>query len=130
MKRSEAIAYRAKIETAAEEQNDELALESIELFPKWKAGISVEAGKRFQHIGKLWRVDQSHVTQADWEPQNTPALWTEVTLEEWPEWVRPISAETAYNIGDKVTYNGQHYVSVIDGNSWSPEEYPAGWSVA
>lgn len=49
--------------------------------------------------------------------------------EEWPAWVQPTGAHDAYNTGDKVTYNGQHYVSKIDGNVWSPEAYPAGWEV-
>lgn len=130
MTRQEAEAYRAKIETAAEAQTDEAALESIELFTKWAAGISVTEGQRYQHIGKLWRVVQTHTTQADWEPQNTPALWTEVSLDEWPEWVKPTGAQDAYNAGDKVTFEGQHYISVIDGNVYSPAEYPAGWSIA
>ena len=49
--------------------------------------------------------------------------------EEWPAWVQPTGAHDCYNTGDKVTYNGQHYVSKIDGNVWSPEAYPAGWQV-
>lgn len=49
--------------------------------------------------------------------------------EEWPAWVQPTGAHDCYNTGDKVTYNGQHYVSKIDGNVWSPDAYPAGWEV-
>lgn len=49
--------------------------------------------------------------------------------EEWPAWVQPTGAHDCYNTGDKVTYNGQHYVSKIDGNVWSPEAYPQGWEV-
>ena len=47
--------------------------------------------------------------------------------EEWPAWVQPTGAHDCYNTGDKMTYNGQHYVSKIDGNVWSPDAYPAGW---
>ena len=47
--------------------------------------------------------------------------------EEWPEWVQPTGAHDAYNTGDKVTFNGKHYISKIDGNTWSPEAYPDGW---
>ena len=130
MKLQEALAYRAKIENAAAFQDDENALESIELFPKWTVGIAVKAGERYRHQSLLWRVVQDHTTQADWEPQNTPALWTEVSLDEWPEWVRPTGAHNAYNQGDKVTFEGQHYISLIDGNTYSPAEYPAGWSQA
>jgi hypothetical protein len=129
MKREIALAIRRKIERAAESQSDEQALESIELFPKWGAGISVSIGERYQHVGKLWKVVQAHTTQAEWEPQNTPALWTEVTLDEWPEWRQPTGAQDAYNIGDKVTYEGRHYVSLIDGNVYSPAAYPAGWEL-
>ena len=49
--------------------------------------------------------------------------------EEWPEWVQPTGAHDCYNTGDKVTYNGQHYVSKINGNVWSPDAYPSGWMV-
>lgn len=129
MTREEARAYRHKIELAAESQDDAQALESIELFPKWEAGLSVAVGERYQHLGKLYRVVQAHTTQADWEPQDTPALWTEVSLDEWPEWVQPTGAHDAYNTGDKVTFEGAHYVSLIDGNIWSPTAYPAGWEL-
>ena len=129
MTREEARAYRHKIELAAESQDDAQALESIELFPKWEPGISVAVGERYQHLGKLYRVVQAHTTQADWEPQDTPALWTEVSLDEWPEWVQPTGAQDAYNTGDKVTFEGAHYVSLIDGNIWSPTAYPAGWEL-
>lgn len=129
MTREEARAYRRKIELAAESQDDAQALESIELFPKWEPGLSVAVGERYQHLGKLYRVVQAHTTQADWEPQDTPALYTEVSLDEWPEWVQPTGAQDAYNTGDKVTFEGAHYVSLIDGNIWSPAAYPAGWEL-
>lgn len=119
--------YRAKVERAAALQSDEDALESIELFPKWKAGIAVATGERYQYNGKLYKVIQAHTTQADWTPDITPALFKEVSLDEFPEWVQPTGAHDAYNKGDKVTFEGKHYMSLIDGNIWSPAAYPAGW---
>ena len=50
--------------------------------------------------------------------------------DEWPAWVQPTGAHDCYNIGDKVTYNGKHYTSTIDGNVWSPDAYPQGWEAA
>ena len=44
-----------------------------------------------------------------------------------PEWEQPDSTN-AYMTGDKVSYKGETYVSVIDNNTWSPEAYPAGWN--
>lgn len=37
------------------------------------------------------------------------------------------TASNPYKTGDKVRYNGVVYESLIDGNVWSPSDYPAGW---
>ena len=129
MKRKEAIAWRRKIETAAESQTDEAALESIDLFPHWKPDIDVAVGERLQYEGRLYRVVQAHHTQADWTPDIVPALFTVVSVDEWPEWVQPTGAQDAYMKGDKVSFEGQHYESIIDNNVWSPAVYPAGWEL-
>lgn len=123
MRRSEAHALRHKIELAAESQTDEMALESIELFPKFKdlIGQWVELGKRLSFQGKLYKVIQPHTTQADWTPDITPALFVEVSIEEWPEWHQPTGAHDAYNVGDKVSYEGKHYECTVDGNVWPPD---------
>lgn len=44
------------------------------------------------------------------------------------DWVQP-DATTAYKIGDKVRYNEHIYESTIDNNVWSPDAYPAGWTL-
>ena len=49
--------------------------------------------------------------------------------EEWPEYVQPVGAHDAYNTGDKVTYNGQHYICRMDGCVWPPDAYPAAWEL-
>ena len=36
-------------------------------------------------------------------------------------------AHDAYKKGDKITFNGKHYISLIDANVYSPAAYPAGW---
>lgn len=127
MTAAEAYAYRRMIETVAKKLDDKDALEVLDLFPSWKEKIPVVAGERYKYAGKLYKVVQSHTTQADWTPDKTPALFTEVSLDEWPEWKQPTGAQDAYNKGDKVTFNGKHYISLIDGNTWSPADYPAGW---
>jgi hypothetical protein len=32
-------------------------------------------------------------------------------------------------MGDRVTFEGQVWVSLVDSNAWSPAEYPAGWEL-
>ena len=86
-------------------------------------------GKR--HGGKLYRCVQGHTSQEGWEPDKTPALWTEVALPgEIPVWKQPTGAQDAYNTGDKVHYpdkDGPVYVSTVDANVWEPGVY--GWEV-
>ena len=122
----QAYEWRRKIEAAAALQDDEAALESIDLFPKWEAGIAVKVGERYRFNGKLYRVGQPHTTQEDWTPDVVPALFTVVSLESFPEWVQPTGAHDAYNKGDKVSYNGKHWESTVDGNVWAPGVY--GWN--
>jgi chitodextrinase len=127
MTRAEAIAYRNKIETAASTMTDATALTAVELFPVWEAGKAYAVGDRVQHDGTLYKCIQAHTSQSDWMPSATPALWKTVSVDEYPEWVQPTGAHDAYNIGDKVTYNGQHYVCTSDANVYAPDVY--GWQL-
>lgn len=51
-------------------------------------------------------------------------------VDEWPEWVRPTSKDTQYRKGDKVTFNGQHYVCEKNNVSSSPDEDSKSWALA
>ena len=125
MTRAEAIAYRNKIETAASTMTDETALTAVELFPVWEDGKAYAVSDRVQHNGMLYKCVHAHTSQADWAPDATPALWVVVSIDEYPEWVQPTGAHDAYNTGDKVSYNGKHYVCTVDANVYAPDVY--GW---
>lgn len=131
MKRSKLLALRALIEKAAVSLPDEDALDGVELFPAWAAGADYAAAVRVRYDGKLYRCVQAHTSQEGWEPDKTPALWTEVAKPgEIPVWRQPTGAQDAYNKGDKVWYpekDTKIYESLIDANVYSPEAYPAGW---
>ena len=127
MTRTEAIAYRNKIEVAASTMTDEAALTAVELFPAWVVGKAYAVNDRAQYNGALYKCVQAHTSQADWAPDATPALWKTVSVDEYPEWVQPTGAHDAYNIGDKVTYNGQHYVCTSNANVYAPDVY--GWQL-
>ncbi len=128
-----ARALRPLIEQAAASLPDEDALEGIELFPAWAVGVAYAADMRIRYDGKLYRVVQAHTSQADWLPDSTPALYTEVAKPgEIPVWKQPTGAQDAYNKGDLVHYpdkDGPVYRSTMDGNVWAPDAYPAGWEV-
>ena len=131
MKREHAYKLREMMHKAAVSLGDKDALEAVELFPAWVADTAYAADDRIRYGEKLYRCVQSHTSQADWTPDVTPALWTEVAKPgEIPVWKQPTGAQDAYNKGDKVWYpekNTTVYESLIDANVYSPEAYPAGW---
>lgn len=122
-------AVKRMLANSTESLSDEDALNVAALFPTWvsKMGQAVNVGERYWYDGRLWKVIQQHTVQEDWTPDTAVSLYTEVSIEEWPQWVQPTGAQDAYNTGDKVTYEGTHYVSLIDGNVWSPADLPSGW---
>lgn len=118
---------RAAMDTAGAALTDEIALAAAAIYPMWATDKNYTIGDRIQHNAILYKCVQSHTSQADWTPDVTPALWVRVSIEEWPEFVKPTGAHDAYAKGDKVTFKGKHYISLIDANVYSPEEYPQGW---
>ena len=78
MKRDKANRLRALIVLAAVSLPDEEALDGVELFEAWRPGTDYTAGERVRQGGKLYRCVQAHTSQDGWEPDKTPALWTEV----------------------------------------------------
>ena len=117
--------------TLAESGNiDEItATEHTDLFAPWVVGVAYPVGVLRQHNDLLYKCVQAHTSQEDWSPDVTPSLWAKVgdPTEEFPEWSQPIGSHDAYMLGDKVSYNGQHWVSTVDNNVWQPGVY--GWEV-
>ena len=111
---------------------DETALTVINLFEEWNSGTDYKAktddapADRIRYGETLYRCVQSHTSQADWTPDKTPALWTVVSLDEWPEWVQPTGAQDAYALNAKVSHKGDHWTSDYDNNTWEPSVF--GWS--
>ena len=131
MKREKLMRLRDLIRKAAESLSDEDALEGVELFEPWAVDTDYVMGQRIRYGGKLYRCEQSHTSQADWTPDLTPALWTEVaepgTI---PVWKQPTGAQDAYMQGDKVKYpdeDGDVWISDLDNNIWEPGVY--GWTM-
>ena len=127
MTRAKAKQLRQLIEQLAVTLDDETALAGVELFPMWTIGRAYAVDDRVQYGGILYKCVQAHTTQVDWTPDITPALWVAVSIEEYPEWVQPTGAHDAYNIGNKVTYKGNHYVCAVNGNVYAPDVN--GWTL-
>lgn len=112
--------------------DDETAFEAVGLFPAWEPGRDYAAGTRVRHGGGLYECATAHTSAEEWSPPAAASLWSPVKVNTetgLDEWTRPTGAHNAYGKGDKVVYKGSVYESAIDGNTWSPEEYPAGWTL-
>ena len=94
---------------------------------EWVAGESVSVGTQRTYQDVVYEVIQAHVTQGDWTPPATPALWREVVV------VPPTDQWTigvAYKIGDHVLYAGLEYSCRQAHTSiatWTPPAVPALW---
>lgn len=75
-------------------------------------------------LDRVWVELRRIASIVDSMPEPTPEP---EPSEDVPDWVQPTGAHDAYQKGDKVRYNGNVYESLIDGNVWSPDAYPAGW---
>ena len=111
--------------------DDVQAVEVKALYPTWKIDTQYVAGERILYNEVLYKVLQDHTSQETWTPTDAPSLFAKILIPDEnviPEWEQPDSTN-AYMKGDKVLYKDVVYVSVIDNNIWSPEDYPAGWEV-
>lgn len=120
--RAKAYILRTMIEKASASLDDTDALTAVELFPHWSDSATYEVGDRVSYESTLYRCLQAHTSQPTWTPSDSPSLWVRVDdpSVEFPEWVQPVGATDAYAKGDKVSHNGKHWISSVDGNVWEP----------
>ena len=108
----------------AQSLTDEQAITVKYIYPVWDGnGVSYQKDYYLTHNGKLYKVLQTHTSQADWSPDTAPSLFAEVLPGQGGtgigEWVQPGSTNP-YQTGDRVTHNGKMWESLIDGNVWEP----------
>lgn len=129
--------YFRALQMFANSLDDEKAMEIVYLYDPWQIGKAYAVGEFVTYgengVGdpQLYKVVQAHTSQEDWTPDATASLYDAIGLDDsgYPIWSQPTGAHDAYNAGDIVDYNGVLYQSLIDGNVYSPEAYPAGWAV-
>lgn len=123
---------RLAVKQARNITNDTEALKVKYLYKEYDAqiGRDLTVGEYIQYNDKLYKVLQAHTAKSNWNPVDAPSLFTEIlvdpTGETILEWKQP-SSTNAYQIGDKVIFEGKTYECIISNNVWSPAAYPAGW---
>lgn len=128
---------RRALQMFAATLTNEQAVEIATVYPVWEPDkqYSVDDilsyGTNSTGDPQLYRVVQDHTSQTEWAPDTAASLYDAFGLDDagYPVWSQPSGSHDAYNKGDIVNYNGTLYRSLIDGNTWSPDAYPAGWEV-
>ena len=102
----------------------EVAQNNVDWYKQWQYGESVNIGDRRSSNNVLYEV-YAEAGDNLYPPEQVPAVWKRVFLEEWPEWIQPTGSHDAYAKGDKVTHNSKKWISDVDANVWEPGVY--GW---
>ena len=127
--------FRKALQMFVESLSDEKCMEIATVLPSYEVGKAYAIGDRFTYgtngvdDPQIYKVVQSHTSAEEWKPSETPSLYSKVGVAPsgYDEWSQPTGAHDAYNKGDIVSYNGALYESLIDGNVYAPDVYPAGW---
>ena len=126
------ILVKMAVKQARTITDDKEALEVQILYPDWKKqiGKTLTAGQYIRYNNILYKVITEHIAQSDWTPEVAVGLFAKVLIdptgETILEWEQPNSTNP-YMKGDKVTYQGETYVSTVDNNVWQPGVY--GWEI-
>ena len=95
------------------------------LFKKWQDDTSYEIGERILFNGELYKVIKK--PENNLSPQDNSEFYSLIKkpldlVEEWD-----ISTRKSYSLGDQVKVGEHYYESLIEGNTWSPQEFPTAW---
>ena len=126
------VAVMALIAAQAASLSDGQAAAIPALFAGWQVGASYRTGDVVRWKGGLWRALQDSTAQDIYPPDGYVAGWKRIG-EPGPDglfaWSRPLCAEDAYSLGDRVRHDGRVWESTVPGehaNTWEPGVY--GWS--
>lgn len=108
---------------------DKQASETPELFGKLNQnGDLVKVGTRINWNGTLKRAAVDLYDTAENNPDNAPTLWENIDYKEGYRIVpETITAGTAFSKDEYGWWKDTLYISLIDNNVWTPEQYPTGW---
>lgn len=82
-----------------------------------------------QQIANLWEYYQQLDSRITALENNSGTVEPTEPEEEYPEYKQPTGAHDAYNVGDKITFEGKKYECLINGCVWNPHDYPQGWKL-
>lgn len=120
---------RPIMEQAAGSLDDATASRAVEFHPGMKYdGALIPAKTRINWNGRLVRSAVDIWDAEGNNPDNAPDLWEDIAYRDGfriiPE---TITATLAFSKGECGWWGDRLYESLIDGNVYTPDAYPAGW---
>ena len=109
--RDEAAAMLAEVERREAEANARAAVDEA---------VQAYADAQNLTVLQAWRALAPEGVQVPDYPEPEP-------IPDAPEYVQPTGAHDAYQVGDRVTFQGRVYEAVINAVVWSPLAYPQAW---
>lgn len=105
----------------------------VDVTSRWIVDHWYNIGEQCIYDGSLYVVIQAHTSQEGLEPPSSPTLFSLAYEGEAPDpnvvlpWEQPTGTHNAYNLGDRVSYDGKVWESTENGNVLSPTDHPQGW---
>lgn len=129
MTRNKAEKLRSLIEQAAINLTDKEASEGAELFPRLKEDNSlILASTRINWNGTIKKAAVDLWDTAENNPDNASILWEDISYREGIRIIPDaITVTTAFAKDEQGWWGDALYVSLINANVYTPEEYAAGW---
>ena len=116
---------------AAQSLDDKDASEAVAMFDDMRYdGSLIKAGTRINWNGTLKQAAVDLWDEERNNPDNAPTLWQNIAYREGIRIIPvTITAAQAFAKGEKGWWGDVLYVSLIDSNVYTPEQYPAGWAL-
>lgn len=93
-------------------------------------GSLIEHGTRVNWNGVLTRAAVDLWDRPENNPDNAPTLWEDVPYRDGIRIIpKIITVGLVFAKGEKGWWGDVLYVSLLDANNYTPEQYPAGWEI-
>jgi hypothetical protein len=128
---SDARLHRAAFVKLRAGAADDIASTAVDVYPHLKEdGSLVTAGTRINWNGDLKRAAVDIWDTVENNPDNAPVLWEDIGYKDGYRIIpEVITVGLAFALNECGWWNGVLYKSLLNANTYTPDQYAAGWEV-
>ncbi len=130
MKLTDAQAIINAIVSMRESVDDKTASMNSILYPTLKKTEKlIKNGTRINWNGELYRATVDLWDREENNPDNAPSLWEEIQYKNGIRIIpETITVGLAFFKGELGLWKGETYISELEANVYTPDQYPQGWT--